>query len=400
MQVNEQDIQNIVRSVLSEMTSSKPQASSSSGSIPKTAKVSMLTGERKMEIMEFPIPEVGDDDILVKVEGCGICGTDVHEWKGDPFGFIPVILGHEGTGEVIALGKNVKIDSAGNSIKVGDKLVTSVISCGHCNSCMLHPDQPHLCENQGIYGLIPNKNKALNGWFASHMLIGKGSTFFVVSELNLNQRMLLELAAVCVHAIGRAQSTGLLHFNSKVLLQGCGPVGLMMTAVLKASGINYIIALDGDSKRLEMAKRLGAMKTVNFKETPDLDARIADVKSVTNGVGVDFAFQCTGAPKAAADVYKFIRRGGGLCEMGFFVNNGDCTINPHFDLCNKEINLVGSWTYGAHEYPTTIAFFKQSEFMGLPIEDLITHRFPLDKMNEAMEVNVSMQGIKIAYVAE
>ena len=399
MQVNEQDIQNIVRSVLSEMTSSKPQASSS-GSIPKTAKVSMLTGERKMEIMEFPIPEVGDDDILVKVEGCGICGTDVHEWKGDPFGYIPVILGHEGTGEVIALGKNVKIDSAGIAIKVGDKLVTSVISCGHCNSCMLHPDQPHLCENQGIYCLIPNKNKALNGWFASHMLIGKGSTFFVVSELNLNQRMLLELAAVCVHAIGRAQSTGLLHFNSKVLLQGCGPVGLMMTAVLKASGINYIIALDGDTKRLEMAKRLGALKTVNFKETPDLDARIADVKSVTNGAGVDFAFQCTGAPKAAADVYKFIRRGGGLCEMGFFVNNGDCTINPHFDLCNKEINLVGSWTYGAHEYPTTIAFLKQAEFMGLPIEDLITHRFPLDKMNEAMEVNVSMQGIKIAYVAE
>ena len=399
MQVNEQDIQNIVRSVLSEMTSSKPQPSSS-GSIPKTAKVSMLTGERKMEIMEFPIPEVGDDDILVKVEGCGICGTDVHEWKGDPFGYIPVILGHEGTGEVIALGKNVKIDSAGNPIKVGDKLVTSVISCGHCNSCMLHPDQPHLCENQGIYGLIPNKNQALNGWFASHMLIRKGSTFFVVSELNLNQRMLLELAAVCVHAIGRAQSTGLLHFNSKVLLQGCGPVGLMMTAVLKASGINYIIALDGDNKRLEMAKRLGATKTVNFKEIPDLDARIADVKSVTNGVGVDFAFQCTGAPKAAADVYKFIRRGGGLCEMGFFVNNGDCTINPHFDLCNKEINLVGSWTYGAHEYPTTIAFLKQAEFMGLPIEDLITHRFPLDKMNEAMEVNVSMQGIKIAYVAE
>ena len=399
MQVNEQDIQNIVRSVLSEMTSSKPQPSSS-GSIPKTAKVSMLTGERKMEIMEFPIPEVGDDDILVKVEGCGICGTDVHEWKGDPFGYIPVILGHEGTGEVIALGKNVKIDSAGNPIKVGDKLVTSVISCGHCNSCMLHPDQPHLCENQGIYGLIPNKNQALNGWFASHMLIRKGSTFFVVSELNLNQRMLLELAAVCVHAIGRAQSTGLLHFNSKVLLQGCGPVGLMMTAVLKASGINYIISLDGDTKRLEMAKRLGATKTVNFKETPDLDARIEDVKSVTNGVGVDFAFQCTGSPQAAADVYKFIRRGGGLCEMGFFVNNGDCTINPHFDLCNKEINLVGSWTYGAHEYPTTIAFLKQAEFMGLPIEDLITHRFPLDKMNEAMEVNVSMQGIKIAYVAE
>ena len=401
MQMNEQDIQSIVRSVLSEMTSSAPKAApAASVSIPKTAKVSMLVGERKMEIQEYPIPAIGDDDILVKVEGCGICGTDVHEWKGDPFGYIPVILGHEGTGEVLALGKNVKTDTAGRTIKVGDKLVTSVINCGHCNSCRVHPDQPQLCENQGIYGLIPHKGEALNGWFSSHMIIGPGSTFFVVNELNLNQRMLLELAAVCVHAIGRAQSTGLLNFNSKVLLQGCGPVGLMMTAVLKASGIKYIIALDGDAKRLEMAKRLGAQKTVNFKETPDLDARIADVKSVTDGVGADFAFQCTGAPRAAADVYKFIRRGGGLCEMGFFVNNGECTINPHFDLCNKEITLVGSWTYGAHEYLQTIAFLKQAEFMNLPIEDLITHRFPLDKMNEAMEVNVSMQGIKIAYVAE
>lgn len=401
MQMNEQDIQSIVRSVLSEMTSSVPKAApADSASVPKTAKVSMLVGERKMEIQEYPIPAVGDDDILVKVEGCGICGTDVHEWKGDPFGFIPVILGHEGTGEIIALGKNVKTDTAGRPVKIGDKLVTSVISCGHCNSCRIHPDQPHLCDNQGIYGLIPHKGEALNGWFASHMIIGPGSTFFVVNELNLNQRMLLELASVCIHAIARAQTTGLLNFNSKVLLQGCGPVGLMMTAVLKASGINYIIALDGDAKRLDMAKRLGAQKTVNFKETPDLDARIADVKSVTDGVGVDFAFQCTGAPKAAADVYKFIRRGGGLCEMGFFVNNGECTINPHFDLCNKEITLVGSWTYGAHEYLQTIAFLKQAEFMNLPIEDLITHRFPLEKMNEAMEVNVSMQGIKIAYVAE
>ena len=401
MQINEQDIQSIVRSVLSEMTSTAPRtASSASAELPKTAKVSMLVGERKMEVKEYPIPAVGDDDILVKVEGCGICGTDVHEWKGDPFGIIPVILGHEGTGEVIALGKNVKCDTAGRPIKIGDKLVTSVINCGVCNNCRVHPDQPQLCENQGIYGLIPHKGDALNGWFSSHMLIGPGSTYFVVNELNLNQRMLLELASVCVHAIARAKTTGLLNFDSKVLLQGCGPVGLMMTAVLKASGINYIIALDGDSKRLEMAKRLGAQKTVNFKETPDLEARIADVKSVSDGVGVDFAFQCTGNPKAAADVYKFIRRGGGLCEMGFFVNNGECTINPHFDLCNKEITLVGSWTYGAHEYLQTIAFLKQAEFMNLPIEDLITHRFPLEKMNEAMEVNVSMQGIKIAYVAE
>ena len=117
-------------------------------------------------------------------------------------------------------------------------------------------------------------------------------------------------------------------------------------------------------------------------------------------MGADFAYQCTGAPPAAADIYSYIRRGGGLCEMGFFVNNGECTINPHFALCNKEINLVGSWDYSASDYPTTIAFLKQAREMKIPIEDLITHSFPLDKLNEAMEVNVSQKGIKIAYVAE
>ena len=86
--------------------------------------------------------------------------------------------------------------------------------------------------------------------------------------------------------------------------------------------------------------------------------------------------------------------------FGFFVNNGECTINPHFALCNKEINLVGSWDYSASDYPTTIAFLKQAREMKIPIEDLITHSFPLDKLNEAMEVNVSQKGIKIAYVAE
>ena len=130
------------------------------------------------------------------------------------------------------------------------------------------------------------------------------------------------------------------------------------------------------------------------------EKRIAAVKAVTDGMGADFAYQCTGAPAAAADIYSYIRRGGGLCEMGFFVNNGECSINPHFALCNKEINLVGSWDYSASDYPITIAFLKQAREMHIPIEDLITHSFPLDKLNEAMEVNVSQKGIKICYIAE
>ena len=126
MDLNSVQVESIVRKILGEMTGAGTSAAHSD----KVAKVAMLTSPKHIEVKEFPIPQVlEDDDILVRVEGCGVCGTDVHEWKGDPFGLIPVVLGHEGTGEVIGLGKNVKFDTAGNPIKVGDKLVTSVISC-------------------------------------------------------------------------------------------------------------------------------------------------------------------------------------------------------------------------------------------------------------------------------
>ena len=400
MELNPSQVESIVRRVLGEM-SGKGGTSAAAG-IPKTAKVAMLTANKKIEVREYPIPALQDDDILVRVEGCGVCGTDVHEWKGDPFGLIPVVLGHEGTGEIIALGKNVKCDTSGKPIKVGDKIVTSVISCGECQICRNHPANTNLCDKQGVFGLIGHDDaQPLNGWFATHQLIrAKGATYFVVNDLNLNERMLLELATVCVHALKRANGTGLITINTKALIQGCGPVGLMQVAVLRAAGINHIFAIDGNEKRLEMAKRLGAKTTNNFRELDTLDKRVAAVKAVSDGIGADFAFQCTGAPAAAADIYAYIRRGGGLCEMGCFVNNGEYSVNPHFAMCNKEINIVGSWDYSADDYPTCMAFLRQAREMKIPIEELITHSFPLDQLNEAMEVNVAQQGIKICYRAE
>ena len=397
MNITSSQVEAIVRRILGE-TAPK----TASATVPKTAKVAMLTAQKKIEVKEFPIPALQDDDILVKVEGCGVCGTDVHEWKGDPFGLIPVTLGHEGTGEIVALGKNVKMDTAGKPIKVGDKIVTSVISCGECFVCRNQPANTNLCDKQGVFGLIPHSDQnPLTGWFATHLLIrGKGSTYFVVNDLDLQERMLLELACVCVHALKRANATGLINFNSKVLVQGLGPVGLVMISVLRAAGVNHIVAIDGTPKRLEMAKKLGAKTVISFKEIASLEERVAIVKGVANGVGVDFAFQCTGAPMAAKDIYEYIRRGGGMCEMGFFVNNGEYAVNPHFAMCNKEITIVGSWDYSADDYPTTMAFLRQAREMKIPIKELITHSYPLDKLNEAMEMNVSQQGIKICYVAD
>lgn len=402
------NIEEIVKQVLAGMSgqteTTAPAAAANKApaaetGIPKTARVAMLTSLEHYDIKEYPIPEVGDDDILVKVEGCGICGTDAHEFKKDPFSLIPVVLGHEGTGEIVKMGKNVKKDSAGKDLHLGDKVVT----------CMIFKDNPDITmfdlnkQNVGgadVYGLLPDDDVHFNGWFADYILIRGGSTVFNVSDLDLTSRILIEPCAVLVHAVERAKTTGILRFNSRVVVQGCGPIGLICIAVLRTMGIENIVAVDGEEKRLEFAKRMGATKTVNFKDHKGIEALAGAVEASFDGHLADFAFQCTGAPVAHANIYKFIRNGGGLCELGFFINGGDATINPHFDICSKEITIVGSWVYTLRDYATTFDFLKRAKGIGLPIDDLVTHKYTLDQINEAHQTNLKMEGLKIAIVNE
>ena len=403
MDINSEKIEDIVKQVLQELKQTPQSADSASskaaGSIPKTSRVAMLTALEKIELKEYPIPELGDDDILVKVEGCGICGTDAHEYKRDPFGLIPVVLGHEGTGEVVKVGKNVKKDSAGKSLKVGDKVV----------SCMIFKDNPDITmfdlnkQNVGgadVYGLLPDDNTHLNGWFADYIVIRGGSTIFNVSDLDLESRILIEPCAVLIHAVERAKTTGILRFNSRVVVQGCGPIGLICIAVLRTMGIENIVAVDGEQKRLDFAKEMGATKSVNFKDHKGLEALTVAVENAFDGKLADFAFQCTGSAVGHSNIYKFIRNGGGLCELGFFINGGDATINPHFDICAKEITTVGSWVYTLRDYATTFDFLKRAKGIGLPMNKLITHKYPLEQINEGYLTNLKMEGLKVTVINE
>ena len=231
MNINENDVAKLVQQVLQEMTSGAPASApkaqaAPSGDIPKTAKVAMMTELKHFEIQEYPIPELGDDDILVRVEGCGVCGTDAHEYKNDPFSLIPVVLGHEGTGEIVKMGKNVKKDSAGKPLNIGDKVVT----------CMIFKDDPDITmfdlnkQNVGgadVYGLLPDDDVHLNGWYSDYILIRGGSTVFNVSDLDLDSRILIEPCAVLVHAVERAKTTNILRFNSRVVVQGCGQLSVL-----------------------------------------------------------------------------------------------------------------------------------------------------------------------------
>ncbi len=401
MDVNSSKIEEIVKQVLNEMKSVPADKASvkATGPIPKTSRAALLSKLEQFEIKEYPIPELGDNDILVKIEGCGICGTDAHEFKRDPFSLIPVVLGHEGTGEVVKLGKNVKKDSAGKPLSVGDKVV----------SCMIFKDNPDITmfdlnkQNVGgadVYGLLPDDNVHLNGWFADYIVIRGGSTIFNVSDLDLDSRILIEPCAVLIHAVERAKTTGILRFNSRVVVQGCGPIGLICIAVLRTMGIENIVAVDGEQKRLDFAKEMGANNSVNFKDFKGIEALAGGVEEAFGGHLADFAFQCTGSPVGHSNIYKFIRNGGGLCELGFFINGGDATINPHFDICAKEITTVGSWVYTLRDYATTFDFLKRAKGIGLPMEKLITHKYPLSQINEGFAINLKMEGLKIAIINE
>ena len=405
MEMNSANVEAVVKQVLESMLEKKvpeaaPAQKAAGNEIPKTAHVAMLTALEHFEIKEYPMPEVGDGDILVKVEGCGVCGTDAHEFKRDPFSLIPVVLGHEGTGEIVKMGKNVKVDSAGKALNLGDKVVT----------CMIFKDDPEITmfdlnkKNVGgadVYGLLTDDDIHLNGWFSDYIFIRGGefgSTFFNVSDLDLDSRILIEPCAVLVHAVERAKTTGILRFNSRVVVQGCGPIGLICIAVLRTMGIENICAVDGNQQRLDFAKRMGATMSVNFMEHKGIEALSEAVKDQFGGHLADFAFQCTGSPVAHANIYKFIRNGGGLCELGFFINGGDATINPHFDICSKEITIVGSWVYTLRDYVTTFDFLKRANAIGLPMSELITDKYPLEEINEALKKNLAMTGLKIAVV--
>lgn len=401
MDMNASQVEEIVKKVLTSLSAAPAKTGYAAGStdIPKVAHVAMLTSLEHFEIKEFPMPQVGDDDILVKVEGCGICGTDAHEFKRDPFGLIPVALGHEGTGEIVKMGKNVKADSAGKAVSLGDKVVT----------CMIFKDNPDITmfdlnkQNVGgadVYGLLPDDDVHLNGWFADYILIRKGSTFFNVSDLDLDSRILIEPCAVLVHAVERAKTTGILRFNSRVVVQGCGPIGLICIAVLHTMGIANIIAVDGNEGRLAFAKKMGASDSVNFKDYNGAEAMAEGISAKFGGHLADFAFQCTGSPAGHSNIYKFIRNGGGLCELGFFINGGDATINPHFDICSKEITTVGSWVYTLRDYATTFDFLKSAKAIGVPIDELITDKYPLSQINEAYKKNLAMTGLKIAVLPD
>ncbi len=185
---NVKNIEEIVAQVMRNLQAT-PQAVKP---VENEGRVAYLTSKQRIEVKTYPLPEITDDEVLVRVEGCGVCGTDVHEYKNDPFNLIPVVLGHEGSGEIVKLGKNVAKDMLGKPLALGDRVVTSVTLSGSDEFTTLKPERANLSSGSEVYGLLPDDEYRFNGWFGEYLVLRKGSSIFKVNEFSLEERLFLD----------------------------------------------------------------------------------------------------------------------------------------------------------------------------------------------------------------
>ena len=346
-----------------------------------------------MRMQTFPRPEIADDALLLKVDAAGVCGTDKHAYLGHQKLNFPVILGHEVAGTIEKLGSKAEefMMVVGGPLAEGDKvaIVPSSQSCGRCYNCIHTPHKTALCVNRTVYGYTNCEAPPhLFGGFAEYMYVHPRSWVFKVPDRVLARgiSVLAEPMAVATRTVERAYSPGIPHISEgfglgkTVAVLGSGPIGLLVIAVLKSVGAGRIIATDLSDTRLQMAKRMGATETISA--AGPVEDRVQQVMDLTHGAGAEIVFECAGVPPAFSEGLELVARGGKLVEVGHFTDPGDVAISPHL-ICRKDLDILGVWAYPQIEFDTALAALAQID---VPLEELISHRLPLEKVEDAIHM--------------
>ncbi|MFI3174554.1 MAG: zinc-binding dehydrogenase [Bacillota bacterium] len=287
------------------------------------AVIKKLAGEDFMEYVDLPEPEAVGDLVKIKVAYSGICGTDLHAFKGSYLSTKPpVVLGHEFSGVVVAVGEQVA------KVKVGDRVTseTTYATCGTCPSCLTK--DYNLCGNRQGLGT------QINGSMAEYLVSREESIHVLPDSVSMLDAALTEPLACGVHA---SIEKGNIQSGDIALVFGAGAIGLLLAQVAKAKGAKVILAgLSNDAERFEIAKKFGVDYIVDqMKE--DLSEV---VKKETDGFGVDIAFECSGAIPAANKAFELTRRKGKVIQMGVF-SKSHAELSTDYIL-HKEIEYIGS----------------------------------------------------------
>src|SRR6186713_2226640 len=226
----------------------------------RTARAAVLTAfHAPLELRDFPLPEKPEPGaVLVRTEMAGICGTDVHLWKGELPIALPVILGHETVGRIEQLGPGLDRDWSGQPLKPGDRVTwTSATSCGKCYYCA-EKKQPTRCPHRRAYGIGYRCDEPPHflGGYAEYHYLRPGSNIFKIPD-DLSTELVIGAGCALITAIHGVECTGI-DWQDTVVVQGAGPVGISALAVAKSAGAGRVIVIGAPAVRLDVAKRFGA----------------------------------------------------------------------------------------------------------------------------------------------
>lgn len=345
-------------------------------SIPATMTAAVLHGLGDLRVQTVPVPQPGPMEVLVKVYACAICGTDptvVNKgWTGMPaYGtFTP---GHEYSGQIVAVGPNVK------DFKIGDRIaIESHKGCGYCMNCKR--GRYTICLNYGKpetghrhYGFTTN------GGYAQYVVNNVSTLYKVADNISYEEAALVTTAA-CVHYA--LDNIGGFMGGETVAVLGPGPIGLMAVQLAKALGAGTVFLTGTRESRLAVGKQLGADVTINVNEQDPVKV----IKEATDGLGVELVIECSGAPHAVEQAYEMVMRGGRLSFVG------DSHENPtpnHRKFVLDDLKAAGVRGEGLGDCRRSLALLSQGSIQAKP---LITHHFPLEKVNEAMDTFIQRKG--------
>jgi 6-hydroxycyclohex-1-ene-1-carbonyl-CoA dehydrogenase len=315
-----------------------------------------------LEIANVPTPKPAAGEALVKVAACGVCHTDLHYIDhGTPtFKTPPLILGHEISGTVAELGAGVAGWAAGDRV-----LLPAVLTCGTCEAC--RSGRENICERNQMLG------NNIDGGFAEFVVAPAKDMYRLPADLPLAESSIIADAITTpFHAVVRR---GRVTPGDWVLVVGCGGVGLNVVQMAAAMG-GRVIAVDLSDQKLEWAKRLGASAVVNPSTTPRVDK---EVRKISGGGGVDVAFEAVGKPAAQEQAFSCVRTGGRLVLVGY---SPDTFALNAGRVMYREMEILGSLGCRPVDYPRVIELARQGR---IKVAELVTHRFPLDQINDALD---------------
>jgi len=308
-------------------------------------------------LKEVPIPELKNDEVLIRVKACGICGSDVHGMDGSTGRRIPpVIMGHEASGVLTEIGSKV------NGWKINDRVTfDSTIYCGRCIFC--REGKINLCSNRRVLGVSCNEYRQ-NGAFAEYIAVPEHILYKLPEGISFEYAAMTEALSIAFHAVKRTP----IILNDNAVVVGSGMIGLLLIQSLRIAGCGKIIAIDIDDTKLKLAEKLGADFTINSNTT---DVK-KEIESITNGSYADIAFEVVGISSSVNTAVEVLKKGGFLTLVG------NLSVKIDFPLQNiviKEISVIGSCA-SSGEYPACLEMIANKK---IDVKALISKVAPLDE---------------------